>query len=130
MNRNLRIMLLRCETDLDGALHRFMNDEEFYVHCLCSFLTDRSMPDLEEALAARSWDEAFTAAHALKGLAGNMGFVPLFHAAAELVVLLRSGRTGAIGDSYLELKRCYEDLFRVIQQYCMTRGCGHERRYE
>ena len=46
-----------------------------------------------------------------------MGFVPLFHAAAELVVLLRSGRTGALGDSYVELKRCYDDLSRVIQQY-------------
>lgn len=130
MNRDFRIALLRCGTDLDGALHRFADDETFYVHCLYSFLADRSMPELEEALDARLWDEAFTAVHALKGLAGNMGFVPLFHAAAELVVLLRSGRLDSLENIYLEVKLCYEDITRVIQQYRIEREVEHGYMYE
>lgn len=64
-----------------------------------------------------SWDEAFTAAHALKGLAGNLGFVPLMHATGRLVVLIRGGRTNEIKEAMEGVKSCYRDIIDAIRQY-------------
>ncbi|MDD3412067.1 MAG: Hpt domain-containing protein [Eubacteriales bacterium] len=117
MNAELRADLLRCETDLDGAMARFVNNEALYLLCLAKFLNDPTMDDLKSALAAPNWDAAFTAVHALKGLAGNMGFVPLFHASAEMVVLIRNGRQQEIGPCYLEVQRCYQRVSGVIRDH-------------
>ncbi len=108
--------LLSCETDLDGVMKRFSNDEALYAECLKEFLKDASMAKLDEALANQAWDEAFTAAHALKGLTGNMGFVPLFHATAELVVLIRAGRVQEVDASYQKVRRAYDMLASALME--------------
>ena len=122
MDAELKKALLRCETDLDGALYRFGDDEELYIRCLKAFLNDPTLIELDQAISSESWDEAFTAAHALKGVAGNMGFIPLFHAVAELVVLIRKGRVKEVGRSFTELTDCYSDITDVIRQYCAMGG--------
>lgn len=116
MNSGLLHGLKLCETDLDGAMRRFMGDEAFYVSCLNTFLEDRTMQALGDAIAQGAWDEAFTAVHALKGLAGNMGFVPLSHAAGELVLLIRAGRIPEINDALRDVQRCYNDVVAVIRK--------------
>lgn len=118
MDAELRAALVRCGTDIDEVMRRFSGDEALYVECLADFLDDRTAAELGDALLARSWDEAFTAAHALKGLAGNMGFIPLFHAAAQMVTLIRAGRTGEASDMYAELIRCYNAVINTIRKNC------------
>lgn len=122
MDEKLKAALVSNETDLDGARKRFVDDAELYLDCLRDFLEDGTMSELKQALAAENWDDAFTAAHAIKGLAGNMGFVPLFHAAAELVVNIRAGRRRDIGPSYLELERCYRQICTAIKENCPDGG--------
>ncbi|NLD20229.1 MAG: Hpt domain-containing protein [Clostridiales bacterium] len=117
MDNQLKTALLKYETDLDGVKNRFMGDEELYSRCLSSFLQDPTMSDLEKAINENSWEAAFTATHALKGLAGNMGFVPLFHTASELVVLIRTGRISEVGPSYSELKKNYSNITNVIKKH-------------
>lgn len=112
--------LMNCETDVEGALRRFCDNEALYIKCLSQFLEDRTMSDLEKAMQAQAWDEAFTAAHALKGVTGNMGFIPLFHASAELVILIRTGKIQEAGPSFLKLKRCYDQVASVISRHCGT----------
>lgn len=117
MDSELRKALINCETDIDGALNRFSGDEELYLQCLDKFLLDQTMAELDSAIEARAWDEAFTAAHAIKGLAGNMGFIPLFHATAELVVAIRTGRLKEIGVSYHEVLDAYKTVITVIRKF-------------
>lgn len=116
MDIGLLHCLTSCETDIEGALKRFCGNEVLYTDCLNSFLDDPTMTALDKAIESRSWDEAFTAAHALKGLAGNMGFVPLFHATAELVVLIRAGKTQEVSESGGKVRRCYNDVISAIRQ--------------
>ncbi len=117
MDVDLQNALLKCETDLNGALYRFGEDDILYTVCLGEFLEDTTMDELERAITAHSWDDAFTAVHALKGVAGNMGFVPLFHAAAETVIIIRTGQVKEVESSYLKLKKYYTDITNVIQKY-------------
>lgn len=116
MDALLRQSLELCETDVTGALKRFSGDEALYITCLSTFLEDPTMDMLVKAIDERSWDEAFTAAHALKGLAGNMGFVPLFHAVAELVLLIRAGRLSEIESSNKRVVFCYKDITTAIKR--------------
>ncbi len=113
--RQLHALSLR-ETDVQGAMRRFYGDEELYVSCLDRFLYDSTMAELNTAVTNQAWDEAFTAAHALKGLAGNMGFVPLMHATGQLVVLIRGGRTREIGGCIAQVNSSYRDITDAIRQ--------------
>ena len=88
--------------------------EELYLSCLRLLLEDPSMTQLHEAIAAQRWDDAFTAAHALKGLAGNMGFVPLMHSIGQLVILIRGGRVKDIPDALAQAESSYRDITDAI----------------
>ena len=103
------------DTDVQGAIKRFCGNEALYVSCLQMFLEDTTIEDLKRAIEAQSWDEAFTAAHALKGLAGNMGFVPLMHSTGQLVVLIRGGRLQEINDCVMQINSNYRDITDAIR---------------
>lgn len=117
MNVEYKEALISCGTDVEAALQRLSGDADIYELCLNMFLQDQSMGDFERALDSNAWDDAFTAVHALKGAAGNMGFIPLYHAAAEMVILIRSGRTNELNNSLRELKRCYKDISDTIRRH-------------
>lgn len=119
MNEQLRDALLANETDVDGALNRLGNDEDLYISLLLAFLHDETLWNLQQAIASKNWDDAFTAAHALKGLAGNLGFTPLFHSIGELVITIRNGKMDEISSSFSKAKDCYEDIVKIINADCM-----------
>ncbi|MDO5112663.1 MAG: Hpt domain-containing protein [Clostridia bacterium] len=122
MNEQQRHALSLRETDLSGVMKRFYGDEELYVSCLDRFLYDPTMAELNTAIKNQAWDEAFTAAHAMKGLAGNMGFIPLMHATGQLVVLIRGGRTREIGGCMAQVNSSYRDITDAIRQNFMQTG--------
>ena len=114
MNERKLLALAHCETDVQGSLQRFCGNEELYLSYLYDFLTEPTMGQLGRAVQDQTWNDAFIAAHALKGLAGNLGFVPLYHAAGELVVLLRAGRVDEVMDVYQQAKHSYNALIEAI----------------
>lgn len=107
--------LLLSGADVANTLTRFSGNEALYVSCLRAFLSDPTLAQLDNAIALGSWDEAFTAAHALKGLTGNMGFVPLYHATSEIVVLLRAGKLAEIPAARERLAVRYKETVDAIE---------------
>lgn len=78
--------------DYDTTMARFMGDEGIYVRILGMLFADPNAEALKAALAAGDLPAAFQAAHALKGVAGNLGLTPLYQAACALVEPLRRGQ--------------------------------------
>lgn len=117
MNLQQKGILLLQETDIDGTLRRLGGSEEFYAVCLKAFLADETMRELNSAVSSADWESAFTAAHSLKGVAGNMGFVPLFHAAGQLVVAIRNGCLNEIPGYLHEVHIYYHRVIEAITQY-------------
>ena len=115
MNQELLNSLTLNETDISGVMQRFSGDEKLYMALLNSFKDDPTMDELENAIARKEWNEAFTAAHALKGLAGNMGFVPLFHETGELVMFIREGTISEIDISLKRVRNRYDDILNIIR---------------
>ena len=115
MNEKLFNRLLQNETDIDGALKRLYGNESLYIKLLNAFLQDTTMSNLDIAIGEKDWDTAFTSAHALKGLAGNLGLVPLFYSIGELVVLIRTGRISEIDSTMDRVRQNYNDIISTIE---------------
>ncbi len=97
--------------DIDGALSRFLNKEDFYAKCYKKFLDDPSFAALATALKAKDADAAFRHAHTLKGLVSNMGLTPLYDLVVKLVEPLRGG---LCSDDLLEI---YDSMMKELEIY-------------
>ena len=72
----------------DDACARLMG-EEMLARFALKFLDDESMDKLEAAMAAGDAEEAFMAAHTLKGVSQNLGFDNLYEPAVVVTEALR-----------------------------------------
>lgn len=77
--------------DYAEAIERFC-DDALLARFLQLFVSNPSYNELSTALLAHRWDEAFQAAHAMKGMAGNMGFTALYASDSALTEALRGGK--------------------------------------
>ena len=73
------------------GLNRCMNNESFYFRLIKMSLQDSSFDKLRTALEAGDLSAAFEAAHALKGVMGNLALTPIYKPVAEATELLRRG---------------------------------------
>ncbi len=73
----------------EEALKRCMNNEAFYLRLVKMAADDKNFGKLPAALEAKDWKGAFEAAHALKGILGNLALTPILKPAVEITELLR-----------------------------------------
>lgn len=71
------------------GLARCMNNEAFYLRLAGMGLKDANFDKLQNAVAAGSVKDAFEAAHALKGVLGNLALTPLLNPVSEMTELFR-----------------------------------------
>lgn len=83
---------LRAEgADMDGAMDRLCGDEELFASCFAYFLSDPAFSALSDAIDVGDSTAAFESAHALKGVAGNLGLTDVYDLCSALVEPLRGG---------------------------------------
>lgn len=85
----MREFLIQYGMDWDRTMERFGYDESLYAECLTMLMDDPNPQSLHEALESGNLPAAFEAAHTLKGVAANMGLIPLLSAISALVEPLR-----------------------------------------
>lgn len=78
--------------DVDEGLARCMNNEAFYLRMVGMAKAEKNFDALYAAADAGDVQGMFAAAHALKGVMGNLALTPLFAPSSELTELLR-GKT-------------------------------------
>lgn len=88
--------------NVDEALARLMGSRALYERLLVKFLDDANMARLTEA------------AHALKGVCGNLSMTRLYELVSRQCDLFRAGdRAGAFA-LVPEAKQCYDEVRAVI----------------
>ncbi|MDO4499846.1 MAG: Hpt domain-containing protein [Erysipelotrichaceae bacterium] len=84
------------------------------------FLNDGSFKSLVDAMEAGNVKEAFTAAHTLKGVCGNLSLDRLYNSASTLTEMLRNADgvmpEGAF-DALEVIKQDYQQCVDVINQF-------------
>ena len=92
---------------------------------IAKFLDDGSYPELCRAMEQGQTEEAFRAAHTLKGVSANLGFDRLMVSSGELTELLR-GRTDSIPTEAVPLldmvRQDYELTADAIRAYLNSDG--------
>ena len=101
--------------DLETVRGRLLTDERIEKFAKI-FLQDTSMQTLESALEAGDLPEAYRGAHTLKGVSRDLGFTPLFEAAAALSVALRLDDAGvpANMEAVPELMPAVRDAYATV----------------
>lgn len=100
--------------DIEGAMMRMSDDEDFYIECLSDFVGDGCFDKLGTALEARNVRNAFEAAHTLKGLLANLGLTPMYNCIVEIVEPLRSGSCDNLEKKYSELIKMNDSLKKIL----------------
>lgn len=89
--------------DVEEAMERFLDDEEFYLECVGKVLCDEQFDKLKTALENEQTQDGFDCAHTLKGLAANVGLVSLEEKLSAIVEPLRAGKEEDFTIKYQDL---------------------------
>lgn len=76
--------------DTDKGLGRCLNKEDFFLRLVGMAIDDANIEKLRTAIDNNDLDQAFEAAHALKGTTGNLSLDPVYGPLCEITELLRS----------------------------------------
>lgn len=103
--------------DYDEVFHRLPRESMVRKFALM-FLNDDSYSKLEQSLKEGNAQEAFRAAHTLKGVCQNLGFTNLYQPAYELTEVLRAGTLEGSGEWFARVTEQYKittDAIRAVQ---------------
>ena len=109
-----------CYTALEGDYEEVLSrlySEALVKKFVGKFLADQSFQQLEGSLNAEDYDEAFRAAHTLKGVAQNLSFTKLYHSSHEITEALRTKDYALAAQLLASVSRDYEQTVAAIQAY-------------
>jgi len=76
--------------NVEEGLGRCMGKEELYLRLISTIPSEKSFDLLKDSIEAGDLGAAFEAAHALKGITGNLALTPLYDPIVEITELLRA----------------------------------------
>ena len=91
--------------------------ERFIQKFVLKFLEDGSYELLLRSLEAGNGEEAFRAAHTIKGMCQNLGFSKLSASSSELTECLRSGLNGDYTALLEQVRRDYQQAAEAIAAF-------------
>lgn len=94
-------------SELKPVIERLGGNAEITKRFIKKFAADGSFGDLEKALDGNNTQEAFRAAHTLKGICLSLGFGCLYRHAAAVTELLRGGDITAARQAFPALEQEY-----------------------
>lgn len=93
-----------------------LRSERLITKFVLKFPGDPSFSQLQSTLEEKNVEEAFRAAHTLKGVAQNLGFTPLYEATATLTEVLRAGNLPEDDNMMNAVAKEYERTVAAIEQ--------------
>lgn len=110
----VRGQLESCGVDVAGAMERMMGNEDLFFRMMKKFLEDTIFQDLKGKLMEKEYKAAFEYAHALKGVAGNLGLNSIMEADIVIVEKLRHYTAESVQGIEADL----EKLENIYLQVC------------
>lgn len=103
--------------DYEAGLRRFGNNQKLFERFLFGFLTDPTYAQLEQAMAQQDCAAAFTTAHTLKGVSGNLSLQPLYEACVPLVETLRNKDFAPAPALFAAVTKEYDAVVALLKRY-------------
>lgn len=100
--------------DTKEGLTRCMNNQKFYFRMISMGLSNDSFEKLGKALEENNLEEAFEAAHALKGVLGNLALTPIYKPLSEMTEMLRAKKTADYTAMYEPIMEMRNQLLQLL----------------
>ena len=107
--------------DYEDAMGR-LRSEKLVNKFVLRFLDDKSYDLLCSSMEAKDYEEAFRAAHTIKGICSNLSFVVLGKSSSELSEALRHGYTPGAEELAERVKEDYRQTVAAIRAYQEAAG--------
>lgn len=115
MSEQLKQKLKENGADVEGTLHRFMGNDALFLKFILKFKDDQNYAVLKEHLDQKNYEEAFKAAHTLKGVSANLGLNPIFDRASAITELLRGKEASEVDIAKVEEeKKALEEAYQLF----------------
>ena len=116
MNQEIKEALAAAGVNMEEALNRLMNNEMLLKRLLLKFKDDKNLAGLEQAVAEKSYEDAFHCAHTLKGVAGNLGMEKIMNADVVVVEKMSSYNYDVLEADVANVKEAYTQVMDVIMR--------------
>lgn len=100
--------------DLDKVMKRFLGKEELYLRFLKRFPEDGNFQRMQEQFQQGNLEEAFKAAHTLKGLAANLGLDSIIKSVYPITEKLRAGLADGVTELMEEAGKEYQQIMEIL----------------
>ncbi len=111
-----RYKLVKAGIDPNEGLNRFSNNAEMYEKFLYEFPNDTHFQEMLTAIDNNDPSNAFKAAHALKGVTGNLSIKKLYESLLPLVEEFRAGSMEKVPELLPEIKDNYESVTAALKE--------------
>ena len=101
--------------DPTEGMTRCMNNEVFFFKMITMAVSNDYFETLGESLEKNDLNNAFEAAHALKGVIGNLALKPIYEPLAEMTELLRAKKEADYVSMYRPIKEIRDQLLALTQ---------------
>lgn len=116
MDAKEKEILMDAGIDVDGGIERCMGNEALYKKLIKRIWQDANYQEVLSGMEAGSMDQVLKAAHTLKGISGNLGFIRLYEITEEIVKQIREEHYEEIGDKIAELAENYEKVMSALDK--------------
>ena len=117
MDAEFRKELIAAGVDIDGTMDRFMNNEALFEKFIFKFLDDDNYEKMMVAKGNNQVEEAFNAAHTLKGVTGNLGINCIYKVSIPLVEILRKSTFEGSEIYFEQMETSYQNIISVLNKY-------------
>lgn len=100
--------------NFETAMDRFLNNEELLLSFLKKLSEDSSFHLYAAAMKEKRYEDAFKAAHTLKGLCGNLSLDGLFEVVSKEVEFLRGGMYSEAEELLPEVEKKYQETIEIL----------------
>ena len=113
--------LARIGINYDEGLKRFSGNAEIYQKFLLQFIDDHLFEELDQAMKDQDFGTAFTAAHTMKGITGNLSMNELYDKLVLFVEMLRGGSDiQEAVEYYPQVSQSYKKMISGLQNIRQT----------
>lgn len=110
-----RYKLTQAGVNPRDGIERFSGNKDLFEKYLNAFPQDPNFEKLKEGLKSKNIESAFQAAHALKGVSGNLSLEELFERIVPLVEELRAGSMEHADELMVPIEESYQKVVEALQ---------------
>ncbi len=107
--------------DYDSIIGRLIKEERIKKY-LFKFLDDATFDNLCKKMEENDIEEAFRAAHTIKGVCQNLDLLTLYKSSHDMTEALRNGKAENVDEIFEQLKKDYELTYSAIKELKAQEG--------